>query len=156
MSRFTHRHVSLTLEDGTGTPLTFAVGPGPGDMSVSEVNASNKEVIRVLNRGAHDGFVDGDDMVQDVSISIAMPSAALTSGSVGTAMDFFRKQGTYAAGVSLDATIWAFKAKVVISDGTTTANIEYPLCEGALSWAEAKEGNTISIGFRNYVTPVVT
>ena len=29
---FTHRHVTVTFKDGTGTPITRTLGPGPGNI----------------------------------------------------------------------------------------------------------------------------
>ena len=107
MARYTSRHVTVRFEDSAALGMT--IGPGPGDLSISEVNANNREVIRVLNRGNHDGFVVGDDIVQDCSITVAMTNAELTSGSVASVSDFLRKTGTFAAAASMDSTVWAFK-----------------------------------------------
>ena len=153
MARYTSRHVTVRFEDSAALGMT--IGPGPGALSLSEVNANNREVIRVLNRGNHDGFVVGDDIVQDCSITVAMTNAELTSGSVASVSDFLRKTGTFAAAASMDSTVWAFKCIVTLNDGTTTSTITLPLCEGGVAVSEGKEGNTLSISFRNYSAPVI-
>jgi len=153
MARYTSRHVTVRFEDSAALGMT--IGPGPGDLSISEVNASNMEVIRVLDRGSHDGFIDGDDIIQDCSLTIAMTNAALTSGAVASVSDFMRKQGTFAAAASKDSTVWAWQAIVTLNDGTTTSTITLPLCEGGVAVSEAKEGNTLSISWRNYTAPVI-
>jgi hypothetical protein len=109
----------------------------------------------VLDRGSHDGFIDGDDIIQDCSLTIAMTNAALTSGAVASVSDFMRKQGTFAAAASKDSTVWAWQAIVTLNDGTTTSTITLPLCEGGVAVSEAKEGNTLSISWRNYTAPVI-
>ena len=153
MARYTSRHVTVRFEDSAALGMTIA--PGPGDLSISEVNASNMEVIRVLDRGSHDGFVDGDDIVQDCSITISMTNAALTSGAVASVSDFLRKQGTFAAAASKDSTVWAWQCIVTLNDGTTVSTITLPVCEGGVAIAEGKEGNTLSISFRCYSAPVI-
>ena len=38
---FTRRYTSITIKDGAGTPLSRAVGPGPGDFTFSTVENGN-------------------------------------------------------------------------------------------------------------------
>ena len=48
---FTRRYTSVTIKDGAGTPLSRAVGPGPGDFTFSTVENGNYAAIKVLDRG---------------------------------------------------------------------------------------------------------
>jgi hypothetical protein len=155
MARYTSRMTTVTFRDsGAGSSIT--VGPGPGDLSIGEVNADNAERIRVLDRGTFDGFVVGDDLEQDVSITIGVENQSLTEASLARIRDFVMKTGSFAAAVSVDSLIWAFEAVVTMNDGTTTATMILPRVQGSISFSEAKEGHTFSFSGTNNGTITVT
>jgi hypothetical protein len=149
MARWTSRLATVVIKDQGGS-IQWTVGPGPGDLSIGAENAENAEHVKKLDRGQHDGFVLGDDMVQDVSISIELPNVALTDPLVGRAHDVFKKQGAWAAATSVDPTIWAFVMEITLTDGVTTTTKTLPIVEGEGSFAEAKEGSTFNFAGRNH------
>ncbi len=149
MARWTSRLTEAKIKDQSGS-FVWTVGPGPGDASVGGENAENAEHIKKLNRGMHDGFVLGDDMVQDFSISIELPNVELTDPAVARAHDVFKRQGSWAAAVSVDSTIWAFIVELTFSDGVTTTTKTLPIVEGEGSFSEAKEGSTFNFSGRNH------
>ena len=149
MARWTSRLATVVIKDQGGS-IQWTVGPGPGDLSIGAENAENAEHIKKLDRGQHDGFVLGDDMVQDVSISIELPNVALTDALDARAHDVFKRQGSWAGATSVDPTIWAFVVEVTLSDGVITTTKTLPIVEGEGSFAEAKEGSTFNFAGRNH------
>ena len=152
MARWTSRLTSVRCEDAVGLGITF--GPGPGDLSIGEENAENAEHIKKLDRGKHDGFVLGDDMVQDLSMTIELRNETLTEAALARYTDFIKRQGSFAAAQSVDPTIWAFKLIAKFDDGVTVATKTCPIVEGGAAFTEAKEGHTFSFAGRNH-GPVV-
>jgi hypothetical protein len=153
MARWTSRLTSVRFEDSAA--LGMLIGPGPGSLTVGDMNDANVEKIRVMNRGQHDGFILGDDLVQDCSLSIELTNVDLTNGAAGRVLDFIRKAGTFASAASMDSTVWAWKTIVTMTDGATTTTITLPACIGSASFGEGKEANTLSISFTNHGTPVI-
>jgi hypothetical protein len=157
MARFTSRLTTVKFIDATTpTALEITVGPGPGDLSIGETNADNAERIRVLDRGQFDGFVVGDDLEQDVSLTIEVENQSLTSAVADRVRDFVMKAGNFSAATSVDSTIWAFILEVTMTDGTNTATITLPVVQGGVDFSEAKEGSTMSFSGTNNGTIVVT
>jgi hypothetical protein len=155
MSRFTKRLTSVRFEDAAG--LGMSVTPTDGDFSVGETNAENAEHIKVMNRSVHDGFVLGDDMVQEFSITLQMKNESLTSAVQARIVDFIQKRGTFASATSVDSTIWAWKTIITFNDGKgNVATRTLPICEGGHSIAEGAPTNTISITGNNHGTIVDT
>jgi len=149
MARWTSRLTSVRVQDATGL-VGFDLEPGAGDLTTGGENAENAEHIKKLNRGQHDGFVLGDDLVQDVAITLELRNEALTHATQARLTDWFKKQGSFAAAQSVDATIWAFVVIVTMTDGVTTTTKTLPIVEGEKSFAEAKEGHTLAISLRNH------
>ncbi len=152
MARWTSRLTTVRFEDAVSAGLT--IGPGPGDLNIGEQNSENVEHIKKLDRGKHDGFVLGDDMVQECSITVELKNESLTEALVARILDFLKKRGLFAGGSSLDPTVWAWRTIVTMSDGVTTTTKTLPLCEGGYAVAEAKEGHTVAISFRNHLAVV--
>ena len=148
MARWTSRLTSVRFEDSLGAGLT--IGPGAGDLNVGEENAENAEHIKKLDRGRHDGFVLGDDLVQEFSITVELENQSITDAAAARVTDFMKRQNFFSAASSVDPTIWAFKCIVTMTDGVTVAVKTLPICEGGVTFAEAKEGHSLSISGRNH------
>ena len=99
MARWTSRLTTVRFEDSLGAGLT--IGPGAGDLSTGEENAENAEHIRKLDRGVFDGFVIGDDLEQDVSITVELENASLTDATADRVKDFVMKRNKYSGATSL-------------------------------------------------------
>lgn len=155
MARFTSRLTTVKFLDGGSPADEIVVGPGPGDLSIGETNADNAERIRVLDRGTFDGFVLGDDLEQDVSITIEVENQTLTD-SADRIRDFVMKTGAFASATSVNSTVWAFRVQVTMTDGTNTATITLPVVQGGVDFSEAKEGSTMSFSGTNNGSIVVT
>ena len=130
--------------------------PTEGNFSIGSMNAENEEHIKVTNRTRHDGFVEGPDLVQDVSIDLQMPRETLTDGAAPRLLDFLRHTGSFAAATSVDSTILAWHVDLDVTDGVISGKIRRPLVEGEFSIAEGAEFNTISFSGRNHTPPEFT
>tara|TARA_Y100000592_G_scaffold65462_1_gene101838 strand:+ start:737 stop:1207 length:471 start_codon:yes stop_codon:yes gene_type:complete len=156
MARFTSRLTTVKFLDGGSPAAEIVVGPGPGDLSIGETNADNAERIRVLDRGTFDGFVVGDDLEQDVSLTIEIENQTLTDGTDDRIRDFVMKTGTFASATSVNSTVWAFRVQVTMDDGTNTATITLPVVQGGVDFSEAKEGSTMSFSGTNNGTIAIS
>ena len=135
---------------------SITLDPTDGDTSVGPMNAANEETIKVLNRTSHDGFVEGPDLVQDVSITLKLKREELTDLVKKTVSDFFRHKGAFAAEVGVDDTIdgsWEFL--IDFDDGAgLTGQMLLPMVEGEITFAEGAESHTWSFSGRNHLEPV--
>ena len=156
MARFTSRLTTVKFLDGGSPAEEIVVGPGPGDLSIGETNADNAERIRVLDRGTFDGFVVGDDLEQDVSLTIEIENQTLTDGAAARIRDFVMKTGAFASATSVNSTVWAFRVQVTMTDGTNTAVITLPVVQGGVDFSEAKEGSTMSFSGTNNGTIAIS
>lgn len=152
-SRFTRRLTSVRFEDALGLGMT--VGPGEGNFSMGPSNKENAEHIKVFDRDQHDGFVLGQDQVQEFSITVQLKNQTLTSAVAARILDFIHKRGIFSGCTSMDDTIWAWKTIVTMTDaagniGTRTLS----LCEGAEAFAEGSPSNTIAISGNSHSAPV--
>ena len=155
VSRFHAKVGTLRMEYASGEGFTFR--PTEGNISISNMNADNFEAIQVRNRGEHDGWVEGPDLVQDVSFDLEMPREDFTSGVQGTITDFFNKTGTFASATSVDDTIaGSWKLFASWSAGGKSGKIELPEVVGTHDISEGAESNTLSFSGQNVVKPVLT
>lgn len=150
MSRFNSRNMTVRFEDSAGLGMTF--GPGIGDLSIGENEFGNTEKIPVYDRGVFEDLVEGQDLVQECSLTLGLKQAKLTDPVTQTIIDFLLKQGAFSAAQSLSSCdgIWAFKVIVTMSTASVTTTITLPYCTGRFSFSEAMEGNSIAISLSNY------
>ena len=148
MARFNARQTTVVFQDSAASN-TITVGPGEGDFSIGATVSGNKERVRLLDRGAFDGFIETDDLEQEFSITIAVSKETLTHATAARIYDFVHKSGSFASANSTSADIWAWKILVTMTDGTTTATLTLPVCQGTISFSEGKEFHTFSISGTN-------
>jgi hypothetical protein len=151
--RWTKRLISVRLEDAAGTGLT--VSPMDGDFSGGEENAENAEHVPTYDRDAHDDFVLGRDLVQEISFTVQMKNETITSAVAARIEDFLKKRNFFSALVSVSSTVWAFRCKVTYSDGSTTTTKTYGKCEGTISWAEGEPSAKFTVSLKNHTNPTV-
>ena len=151
MGRYNYRLTSVRVEDAAGTSYTLE--PTDGDFSAGAENDNNREKQAVRNRGAFDCLVPGDDIVQELSMTIQMKNEVLTSAAAARITDWFKKQGFFSSLTSVDPQEWAFKVIVTYNDGTTSTTKTYPYCTGMISLSEGNPSNTFSLSFTNYQQP---
>ena len=95
---------SVTLKDGTGTPVTLSVPFTMGDCAISGLaqDALGRATNAYETRGVLVGLRRGAREYPTFSMSVMV--ADLSDGSNTTILDFIRKKGSYAANVSTTAT----------------------------------------------------
>ncbi|NRA03740.1 MAG: hypothetical protein HRU00_14170 [Myxococcales bacterium] len=155
MARFNSRKVTVRMQGAAGNGMT--IGPGPGDFTHGATNKGNSEKLRVLDRGAFDCHVEGDDLEQEFSITVGQKAESATSALVARVMDFIKQTGVFTPvtgllptqSVSSNPDIWAWETVVTMVLGATTATFTIPYCIGDYAFAEAMEGNSISISGTN-------
>lgn len=151
MGRYNYRLTSVRFEDANGLGLTAT--PTDGDFSGGEENDSNTEKVAVRNRGDFDCLVETDSLEQEMSMTLQMQNQTLTSTVAARIQDFFRREGTFAAAVSVDDVVWAFKTIVTFNDGSVSTTKTYPHCQGKIAFSEGNPVNTFSLTLTNYEKP---
>ena len=153
--RFNSRKVLVRMQGAGGNGLT--AGPGPGDFSHDPINKGNTEKLRVDDRGAFDCYVEGNDLSQAYSITVGQKAESATDTLTARIMDFIMRTGVFTKTTGILATqsfstnpdIWAWETIVTMTLGATVATFTLPHCIGDYAFAEAMEGNTISISGTN-------
>lgn len=146
---FTHKHITVTFADGTGTPITATFGPGPGDVKVSGIEQGGVEAVAVMNRGTFLELVEGDQKQMAFSISV-YHAQDLTAAASPTAA--ILKTNDFASGVTKDpgGVVWTGNVIVTATRSTVTNVLTLINCRCMFDYTEGKEGNTISISGTAY------
>lgn len=154
-SYFNRRLTSLRFEDANGTGIT--VDGKEGDIQLGTTNAENYEAQPVYDRDIFDGFTPGQDLVQEMSVTIRERNKALTHASTGTIQDFVHQRNAFSGLVSVDDTVWCFKMIATYDDGNGgTATRTYPYVRGDYTPSVGQPANTGAIALRNYTAPTET
>lgn len=155
MGVYNARHGSLTLETGSANTYTLAIEDV--GLSVSGLQANNREALPVYDRGAFDGLLPGQDTTQSVSVTFKVKNESLTSASAARALDYLMRLSgsTVASDTTVDAYgfEWAVKATVTLNDGTTSTTMVLPIMRPVVDYAEALEGNAFTLNGTNYSAP---
>jgi hypothetical protein len=122
------RDGTITLEDGTGSPITCVVSYENGDFSLANLKEGGKEINRYEDRG--DFFSARKTTTAYPSFSFTAIFTDLSDGSEKTLVDACLKQGAFAAGVSTlgaNADVWALKLTFVV-EGTNFGDASDHIC----------------------------
>jgi hypothetical protein len=147
------RDGTITLKDGTGTPVTLVVAYEEGNFSFDQTK-SDRIVIR--DRGTIVSVRKGDD--QPITGSFTIYMRQFTSSSVGSVLDFINKTGAYNGNLSVSSTVATDEYAINIvfevdgdavgdTDGDTTATFDTCICTA--SFAEG-DPNQITVSFECY------
>ena len=146
---------AIKLSDGTGTPVTLILPFTVGDLSISGLQETLRNVVAYEARGVLTG-------VRHTSIapptgSFSLQLAELTDAAVGVALDFVRKTAGYSSNVStLGASAECYTVDVELAvegsdHGDTDRTITLTDCHVLADFAEG-EPNTLSCNFTCYGT----
>jgi len=143
VGQFTSRHMTVTVKDGTGTPITATLGPGPGNLQFGSLEEAGTAAVKILNRGDFQELVYGED--NEVSFSIEVGMVGDQTGESVT--DALLKTGNFASAVTKDPGGLVYTLDMLVSgtrDGVTNT---YTLsnCRFKADWSESLEGNKINI-----------
>jgi len=114
----TTHDATITLKDGTATPVTLAVPVTIGDetiselMAVSSVTGEFNETVEFTARGKLTGIRHGDRIFPSGSFTAQFRE--FTNATAGAVLDFVRKTNGYAANTSSAPT--AFGSDVYLID----------------------------------------
>ena len=152
----TSRHGSLTLLDGTATPLTYAVRFDRGDFSVSGLSPDMCEIITFAARHVHIGHAKGAPTYPTVSFSMFITDYSETS--TGTIQDFLHATtGTpFAARTTVSTNYDGFACDIrwdadTSGDGSTDNSIVLEGCViTGYDVSEADDGTTITVNATVY------
>jgi hypothetical protein len=92
-------HGSITLSDGTGTPVTLALSYDMGDLSITGLAEKLNEVTAIQRRGKHVSLAHGARTYPSVSFSAIMTQFTEASAP-GTLADFILRRAAYSANIS--------------------------------------------------------
>lgn len=140
----TRRHLSMVLKDLTATPITVTVGPGPGDLKMSDFEHGNTESVPIYDRGTFMEQVKGDDKQPSFSATVYHAGDLTLASAVHAALN---KTNDFASGVTVDpgGDVWALTLVVTITRGAVTNTYTLTNCRLAWDYSEAKDANTIAI-----------
>lgn len=154
-AKWTSKNTTVTASDSSGG-YSITVGPGEGNATISGLMEDNSEAVQTMDRGVHDGLIEGNDVTQEFSITLILREAALTNAGGQTAiLDMVRKTGGWASAATCDpaGVVWCPKLTLSFSRGGTTASIVLPSVRLTAEFAESAEGSTLTLSGTNYVAP---
>jgi len=122
--------VTVTLSDGTGTPVTLTL---TNDTSVSVEGLTGRalnEVVSVQRRGKHFGLAHGQRVYPTVTIEYIHNGWVGATAAPGTPIEFVTFQGLYAANVS--TTTGGTRSVKTVSVRIATEGTDYGDTDGEL------------------------
>jgi hypothetical protein len=142
-------HGTLTLRDGSPTPVTLTLAFERGDFAFSGLSAALNETAKVERRGQFVTAVHGARVYPTVSWSAWLADLTVASAP-SSALDFLLRSGAYASNTSTLGSgrpyaidiIWDIEGTDLgaSADDQVVWNDCLPILEGT----EAADGNTIS------------
>lgn len=154
---------SITLADGTGTPVTLAVPYTRGDLTIGPLGARLNETVKVEARGKFLSAAYGNRVYPQLSFSAWLPNIVGSSTTApGTLAEFVAGLGSYAANVSTLGSGHPMAVKLTWTiEGTNFGDTadETVACDDCIcsvSITEGMEGNTIAVTAEVLGTIVVT
>lgn len=153
---------SLTVLDGTGSPVSLVVPYTRGDLSIGPLGPKLNEPVKIGARGKHLSVAYGARVYPTVSFSAWLPNITGTDAvAPGTLMEFLAGLGAYSANISTSGTgapmtidlKWTIEGTNFgdTADETITANDVF--CTVTIT--EAMEGNSVAIS-GEILGPIVT
>jgi hypothetical protein len=110
------RDGTITLNDGSGSPITLTVQYEAGDFSISNVMQSQTEVEMYLDRGSFHNVRKTNFAPATFSFTATMTD--LSDGTEKCLWDAVNKSGAFSAGVSCgDTDVWLLQVRLTI-EGT--------------------------------------
>jgi len=144
----TVRHLTAVFKDGTGSPLTKTLGPGPGDLTWSGVEEANKVGTPIYDRGGFLELAYGQDNVIEGSITVYV----VGDDAAEAIIDALCKTGDWASATTTDAGGVVLAGTIVatsVRDGVTNI-YTFSKCRWTASYKADIGGNTYSLSFKCY------
>lgn len=152
------RDGTITLQDGTGTPVTLDVNYEEGNLTIDNLSSSAREDQTVIrDRGTITTVRKGDQ--QPLTGSFTAYFRQFTSGTAGAILDFIQQTGAYSGNISAAASGSPYVEFYCIdikynSDGTsvgddTDSSVTLERCVCTASFSEG-DPSTFTINFTCY------
>jgi len=143
---------SMTLLDGTGTPVTLALQYSDGDFSGTNLADKLNEVVAIAPRGKFKTLGSGARRYPEISFSVFCGNIVGSSTSApGTPLEFLGGYGAYSANVSTLGTGRRMTVDVRLTvEGTDYGDaadetITFEDCHLTGTYTESMEGNKLSV-----------
>lgn len=146
------RAISVRFEYLGGDGLT--VGPGDGAISVDARRTNFRDKLPVQNRGTFDGFNEGPDQVQSMTITIRQENQSITSAVAARIEDFLNKTGLFAGSQDTSDVPGTFRM-IITYDSGAAGTKTWEVCEGEYAEAHAFPSNTYALTVRMYTQPTI-
>lgn len=145
----TRKMVAVTFKDGTGSPISATLGPGPGDVKISGMEQGGVEALPIYNRGTFLELVEGDQKQITFAITIYHNQDLTAAASPVAAL---LKTNDFSSGVTKDpgGVVWTGNLEVVVTRSAVTDTFTLINCRCSFDYSEGKEGNTITINGTGY------
>lgn len=154
---------SLTLSDGTGTPVTLVVPYTRGDLTIGPLPPKLNELVKIEARGDFISAAYGARVYPQIAFSAWLPNVVGSDTTApGTLAEFAAGLGAYAANISALGSGHPMAVNVTwtvegsnfgdSADETVVCNKVFLV----VNIAEGMEGNTISVTGEVLGTVVVT
>ena len=148
---------TLTMEDGTGTPLSCELKPGPRDLNISNLQNNFCPEVVVLDGGDFFELVEGEFTAPEFTLTLRQ-DGKLIDAATGKPLDAVMKDasGKFASAVTgeVGGLVWTWK-KVTLSgtrDGVSVAIYLYNVRAQA-NFGFDIGGNTFQLTGRAYGIP---
>lgn len=156
------RHITaITFYDGSGTPLSCSLGPGPKDLQISDVEEGFMAALDVMDGGDFHDRVYGEAQPVNGSLTV-IQDAAFTDAGTGRPMDAALKTGAFAStGTTVDpgGLVWAGDIIVTLSRAGVSGTITFYNCRMKASFSADLNGNKMALSWsargRNGNAPMV-
>jgi hypothetical protein len=150
----TLKNGAVYIETAAGALSAIEVGPGPGNMSISGFSAGQVELLPVMNRGEYLEAVEGPQTFLTFTITVTQ-RGYLTDATNRTILDSILATGKASADGTVDAggAVHTVNVYWIGSRSGNAARMDLPNCRVSIDFAEAAEGNTLSISGTCYGRP---
>lgn len=136
--------VSVRLEYSSSLGMTL--DEGDGAITISGLGQpGGKQKLPVKNRGAFDGFNDGEYIVIEFSVTVKMKNQTITDLVSSRLEDFLKQEGAFSGATSAGEVDGVFTVIVTYADKSTRTLLK---CEADLSETHAFPENTRALTIR--------
>lgn len=153
----TLKHGAVYFRSANGSTSEIALRPGAGNLSISGLTAGQVEAVPVMDRGSFLELVEGAQTFPTATLTLTQ-DGSLTSSTNRTVLDSVLRSGAVASDSFTDVggEVWTGQITYIGSRAGASSQIVMPNCRISADYAEAADGNTISLSWTIYGVPVIT
>ena len=146
----TLKHGVATFANNANT-RSIAMSPGPGNFSISEVEAGNVSAVAVINRGNFHELVEGAERSEEFSITLKHDGALRNAGAA-TVWNAILGLDQFASDASADpgTLVWTGNVTLVSTRSGAVDTHTMKNCRMRAGYSEAEDGNEITVSGTAY------